>query len=182
LVHLHNAGLPDHAIIELLGMWHEGLVYQLVNYPADLRIEKWLRDNYPELRDPQERSIRYAIGENRKVLKTSTKSFTPTLVYDASATMNAAYARYMANLYRDEKLASRFRHSGYWAEGKTLADEIWSTEDQGYKSDVDSAKVWAFLIGIDGWLEWKRAQEIRVTKETSISEIVTRNVFRPPWA
>jgi len=164
LVRLHNIGLPEQAIGELLKMWHEGLVHQLVNYPADLRIERWLRENYPGLNEPQEASIRYSLGENRKMLARSTQGFTAPKVYDASATMNAAFARYMARLYQDEKMAGRFQRSAYWAEGMRLADDIWSTEDLGHKSDVESAREWAKLFGIDGWFEWRHADLVQAVK------------------
>lgn len=164
LMRLHGQGLSEEALGELLTMWHEGLVRQLTNYPADMRIERWLKSNYPGLDEPQERSIRHQLRENEQVLGRSVKDFTPSKVYDASASMNAGFAQYMSLLYEDNHLGGPHSRTPYWDTGRRLAEQVWSSKDAGYAGDVGSAQEWAQLFGVDGWLEWKHVNDLKYLK------------------
>lgn len=160
-VRLHGIGVPEHAIGELFTMYHQGLIFQVVNFPADMRIERWLRENYPGLGEPQEHSIRQQLIENEQPLRRQVKELTPTKVYKASATMNTAYARFMELMYEDDSMAVPYRRTPYWQQGIELSQEIWLTPDAGYRGDVQSAKEWARLFGVEDWFEWKSATALR---------------------
>jgi len=157
---LHRLGVPKQGINELLTMWHEDLIRQLTNYPADMRIERWLKESYAGLAEVQEQSIRKQLRENEQVLTERISDFTPAKVYKASVTMNAVFARFRSLLYQDESPVWPYRRTPYWDSGYPPADEIWESGDAGYKSDVEAAKEWASYFDLEGWFEWKRVDEI----------------------
>jgi len=160
LLRLQGSGLPENALAELLTMWHHGLIRQLTSYPADFRIERWLKERYRDLAEAQKESILHQLSENDKVLMTQARELTPSKVYDTSATMNASFAAYMSRFYEDASLADLYRHSAYWDVGRRLADDISFSGDGGYKSDVRSAKEWARLFRVEEWFEWRRVSDL----------------------
>src|SRR5439155_13305039 len=48
LARLVAAGLRDEAIPELFLIWHGGVCSQLTSFPADLRIEAWIHQQFPD--------------------------------------------------------------------------------------------------------------------------------------
>jgi hypothetical protein len=164
LVRQYVSGLPEGALGELLSMWHSGVVTQITNYPADFRIERWLHEEYPMLDDAQRASLRDQLRDNEKVLRSPVRRFTPRLVFDACAAMNAGLARYLSLMYEDSRLAGRYAYSEFWKRGCDLADSVWSTPNRGYTGDVETSKGWSRLFGLDGWYEWKHIDEVRLAE------------------
>lgn len=155
LARLHRAGMPESALGRLLNMWLEGIVRQVWNFPADMRIERWLKGNYPGLASLQETALRGQVEENQRTLPNSIKEMTPAKVYHASNVMNSAYARYISRLLESRQVFSVYRRSDFGDAGRRLADEIWDSEDRGYFSDVEDATRWAEILGIEEWFEWR---------------------------
>jgi hypothetical protein len=144
-------------------MWVGGLVTQVTNYPADMRIERWLRTDYPALSEVQEMSLRDQLRENEMVLKPRVRGFTPPRVYTASATMNAGLAHYLSRLYESKRLAGPYESSDYWSQGWQLGELVWTSDDRGYIGDASTSSDWAKTFGLERWFEWKKLEDVRPT-------------------
>lgn len=158
---LSRLGMPDFAISEMIDFLHQGIVRQVTNFPADFRIERWLREKYPGLQEFQEPALRRQHVEQLKTIEPEVKEMTSQLMFYATNFMNAAYGRYMARLFQNRQLFTPYRRTEFADRGKTMADGIWDSEDRGYFSDVADAQRWADDLGIGGWFEWRRLDEVQ---------------------
>jgi hypothetical protein len=78
---------------ELLTIWHQGMVNQVVGLNIDHRIESWLYREYPGIRSNQEKSIGLQVQMSVAGLTPEVKRATPRLVYEGSNAINFAYLR-----------------------------------------------------------------------------------------
>lgn len=158
---LHRLGVPEAGLVELAEFLHVGIVRQVMNYPADMRIERWLRTDYPGLSGLQEEALRGQLQDNLKASSPGVREMTPDRMFRAANVMNAAYARYISLLLHDRKLFSPYRRTQFVSEGRELADEIWLFEDKGYYSDVVDTKRWARQLKLDDWFEWRPLGQVQ---------------------
>ncbi|MFA4931895.1 MAG: hypothetical protein WC625_03165 [Caldisericia bacterium] len=91
---------------ELLTIWHQGMVNQVVNLNVDYRIESWLYREYPGIRPNQEKSIGLQVQMSVARLTPNVKRVTPRLVYEGSNAINYTYLHSVGimlgqNLVRD---------------------------------------------------------------------------------
>src|ERR1035437_3007445 len=76
--------IPTLRLAQILNMWYAGIIKQATNYPSDIRIEKWLYDDYPELRAFQLQSLKKQYEEALAGLSAKVESMTPWTILDAS--------------------------------------------------------------------------------------------------
>lgn len=150
--------LPKHMRKKLVQMWHEGLVKQVANFPADMRIERWMKESYDGLQDLQRRAIDMQIVEHNQVLRHEVRRFTPERVYNPSIAMNSAYAFYMSMLYNDWRFFEPYGKQGYEMLASELSLPVWGTRDDGHLSDIFAVNDWAQRFGIGGWFHWVRLE------------------------
>lgn len=152
----HSLGLPESALGELTSIWHAGIVRQLTNVPADMRIERWLYEEHPGLREYQVSALLEQLGQNTQVLSSQVMELTPKKIYDVSNGLNAAYARYLSFLLSNERLYDPYSKTEFERVGKELADYQWISTDIGYKGDVQAIKRWSRYFGLNSWWEWRK--------------------------
>lgn len=151
---LAEAGMPMKLVYGLLRRWHDGLVSQVSNYPADMKIERWLWEKHARLREYQELSLRRQLSEQCQAMR-SKAALTPTRVYRASMTMNAAFACYMSYLFENASFLEPYKGTMYCRLGRDLAEGVWSIEDGGYPEDTAQTNRWASILGMAHWFDWK---------------------------
>lgn len=144
---------------KMISILQTGLMVQVTNTPADMRIERWLWEEHPALADYQTDALLGQIHENYRVLDNNIRAFSPPSVFKANNTMNAAYAYYISRLLLSD-LAERYRATGFYDDGKKLADEVWNAPDQGHLSDIADTERWAKLFGLDKILEWREFEDV----------------------
>jgi len=83
--------IPMQELVQVVGMWTNGLVRQLTNYPPDIMIEKWIYDDYPELRSYQLQSLERQNQQALKGISRKVQMTTPTKIYDSSNIMNYVF-------------------------------------------------------------------------------------------
>lgn len=155
--------LPEEATNRLMRLWHEGIVRQVSNIPVDMRIERWMFENYEGLGPFQRQALRRELKENARVLDSKVKAFTPKKVYDASNTMNAAFAAYQSRLLDDTNLTQPYLRTPYYPSGQRMAKSIWDSEDVGQPQDIETTNRWSEELGVSSWFEWVyREAEIEV--------------------
>lgn len=138
---------------QFTNMWFEGIVTQVTNVAVDMRIEKWIFDNYPKLQKVQKTSIDKQMKENVQALSDRIKNMTPKHIYDANSYMNYAFAYFMGSLLSKNYIAP-YKRTPYIELGTKLADIVIGTEDHGYKQDIEIIDKWVNMLDLNGWFFW----------------------------
>ncbi|MBI5263600.1 MAG: hypothetical protein HY852_17465 [Bradyrhizobium sp.] len=165
---LIEAGLPEGAVAAVLPIWLGGTVAQLQNTPADIHIERWLHRTAPGLRGIQERSIADMALEYHQVLRPDVQACTPRQLWNASNAMNYAYLNAMSELLQRPEFIRPYRGTEAERTGRVLLSALDAVDDVGFVGDRSLSDRWATMLGLDGWLHWKRVDD--VTTETRGAE------------
>jgi len=142
--------LPPQTVIGLRDRLFDGLMAQLRSVPVGLRLDAWVRNEYPGLRDQQEEATRLQLAENQLVLGPQVKQIAPKLIYEASAGMGAAFAAFWGRTFEDPSIVFPYRVAALLGIGENLlrlVDEI--PEDAA--NDKRLVEAWGDLIGVRGW-------------------------------
>ena len=126
---LNRAGLklPPVAAEGLRDRLFEGLLAQLRSMPVGLRVDAWIRSEFPGLREQQEAAVRRQAAENQQTLDPEARRIVPEMIGEASLGMNAAFALFWGRTLDHHTLAVPYRVAGHLALGEQLlriADEI----------------------------------------------------------
>lgn len=151
--------IGDNKTIQFTNMMYDGTVRQLTNQPIDLLIEKWLYNDYPQLRSLQLDSL---IEQNRLGLQGTTKevkNIIPSFFYKTSNLMNAAYTDLLSKIV-GYKLVRDWKKSEYFDESKSLSlmldiDKGWMPEE-----DIDKVNAWAELLNLHDFFMWNPFENI----------------------
>lgn len=150
--HLKNIGmrLPAQAVAGLRDQFFDGLMLQLRSMSVGLRVDAWVRKEYPGLHKQQDDAARMQLAENQQALSPQVKQIAPKIIYEASVGMNAALAAFWERVLVDPTLVVPFRVAGMLAFGEKLlrlADEI--PDDAA--NDKRLVEAWGDQLGITGW-------------------------------
>ena len=134
-------------------MWFHAMIKQVTNIPVDMRIEKWIFDNYPELRKSQEVSIDRQMKECAAALSKRIQDLTPKRIYDASNHINCSFAIAMEKLM-GKKYTKPYRKTPFIDLGTELADLVIRSDDKGFNQDIQIIDQWTDMLGLKGWYNW----------------------------
>jgi len=148
------------AVKELLSIWHSGAVRQVVNYPADIRIEEWLFRKYPGMNNLQREALRQQLKEDQAVLAPEIGLFTPRCVYEASVIMNCAFARRVREMLGDSSSRLPYPKRLARAANELLAI-LDGEEEDNHRGDIRIVNRWAQRLGIGNWYAWVRLEELQ---------------------
>ena len=158
-VELHSQ-LPVAKARELGSFIYDGLILQLRSMGPGLLVDRWIRQHCPDLQEAQEQAVASEITNNLGALQPSIRANYPGTVYEASISMNAAYARFGGDLLGKPYLAVPYLSQGYGKKARrliTLAVGDGSpAEEPTDRQIIDS---WAQELGISGWYDWSEQDE-----------------------
>ncbi len=144
--------LPAGSMTRLWRLWYEGTVRQLTNVPSDIRIEKWLYDDYPELRRNQEKSLKNQLKEAGQGLSRRVREVTPAKIYDGANSMNYAFFKVVCEHIGIS--SEPFRTSRFRANGEKLLELALAEPADNYEGDIATVNRWAEFLGLAGWFAW----------------------------
>lgn len=145
--------IPHYKMNEFVTALCVGLFRQLVNTPADCRIEAWLHRTFKELRDVQASALLELYPIAAEGLKPELQKWLPPFVYDRSNTLNYVMTKHVGRLLEMPELVDPYVAAGYRKSGDWLDSHL-DGEDTGYVGDVRTADVWGKEMGIRDWFEW----------------------------
>ena len=151
--------IPIEKLNKVSDMWFSAMITQVTNIPVDMRIEKWIFDNYPELRKSQEVSIDRQMKEGAAVLSKRIQELTPKKIYDASNHINCSFAISMENLL-GKKYTAPYRKTPFIDLGTELADLVIRSDDKGFNQDIQIIDQWTDMLGLKGWYNWIDFEDI----------------------
>ncbi len=161
LQQLIRSGVPDNLAIGLCPVWVEGLISQLTNTPADLRIERQIRDQYPELRATQVRALFDQTRGLRRTLSFEVARLTPATIHEAALLMNYVLVREIAHLYGRRDLLRPFARFTNRNLAEKLYEMATSAPDEGHAGDRKVIELYAERLGIGRWFAWVELDQLQ---------------------
>lgn len=146
---------PPAQLMNLVMLWYESILYQLTKMPTDIRVEKWIHDEYPDLIPLQLRSL---AEQNHKALATLSVEIRGTMpgrIYDACNVMNYVYFKILGKAF-DLDYVAAYRFTKYFARGEELISRMESIETDTHEGDVLVIKTWAHYFHFSDWFEWAK--------------------------
>lgn len=145
--------LPPQRAAGLRDQLYDGLLLHLRSIPVGLRVSEWLVELYPDLAEAQQASVRKELQQAQATLTQELKEMIPAKVYDATQTINAAYAIFWAEKWGKDVYANPYRLFRYERGGQKLLD-IWKDLPPGSAFDKDLIDAWGEALDLQGWYAW----------------------------
>ena len=150
---IKRMGLPDTAVRQLADQMFDGLMTQLRSLPIGIRIDRWLWDAHPELREMQKESIMRQQQDNVQTLGPQIRETSPSEVFFANVAMNLAFAIFFDRLIGKDLYAVPYRSAGFEHIGERLL-EIEAEIPPEAQHDRDLVDAWAQELRVSDWYQW----------------------------
>ncbi len=153
--------IPPDILIKNIDIWYDGTIGWLTNMPTDIRIEKWLYDNFPELRSDQEFMLDIIMDEASAVLFPEYREMTPKIFLKAQTCLNYSFAICMDNIFgKNYSAPYDFEVLVEFGECAIELTNIILQEDKGYKQDIEIIDKCAQILEIEEMFEWTDFEDI----------------------
>lgn len=147
-----SLSMPFNQLDQIVNMWYSGTVTQVTNQPPDLMIEKWLHDDYQDLRELQLQSIKKQHDESIIALSNRVARLTPRKIYEVSNVMNYCFFKYLG-LYLNTNFLQPYWDFKFKRKGEELARITLDYKDD-YLGDLEMINKWAEYLEITNWFAW----------------------------
>lgn len=138
---------------QLTSQFLDGILTQVRSYPVGMRIDSWIYDAFPALRELQQAGIEKQLADNLGAISPEIRAMAPKQIYENNAAMNAAYASFAERLIGKSGHTIPYRAAGLEKKGRLLLrflDEI-AADAAGDQVLIVS---WAQELGMSGWYQW----------------------------
>jgi hypothetical protein len=155
LMQRHHQGkddIPSHLVPQLAKQFGNGLGLQLRSMPITMRVDKLIHDAHPELSELQHESIDRQLQENMGALSPRAKVLSPDEIIRPNATMNAAFAKFFAELWNAPMVFAPYVAAGY-GEAATTLFALHEQIPVSSSHDRELVDAWAKCTGLDRWFE-----------------------------
>jgi hypothetical protein len=120
--------------------------------PITMRVDKLIHDAHPELSELQHESIDRQLQENMGALSPRAKVLSPDEIIKPNATMNAAFAKFFAELWNAPMVFAPYVAAGY-GEAATTLFALHEQIPVSSSHDRELVDAWAKCTGLDRWFE-----------------------------
>ncbi len=151
--------MPFDGLAQVVDMWYIGTIRQLTSYPSDIMIEKWIHDEYPDLRPYQSESIKTQYDEAVQGLSRRVERMTPPRILQASNSMNYAFFHILEAHFGANYYLGRYHRSAYASLGKELM-RLQQESDNTYAGDVETINRWADALQCSNWFAWRDFEDV----------------------
>jgi hypothetical protein len=142
-------------IKRMVRLWYEGVVFQLTKMPPDIMIDKWLYNEYPELRSIQLKSLTRQRQAAVQSLTSDTRKFTPGKIYRVSNIMNYVFFKILEDHFRLDWVAP-YHGTIFIFDGSALATLTERDYINNHTGDRAMIDTWAQRLDLTTWFEWKK--------------------------
>lgn len=156
------------------------ILHQLQNIPADMRIERWIRENYPGLSEMQNAALQHQAQKRKENISDPViRNEIHPEIHRVIAIMETAFIIYLGWLLKDKALEEPFGTSSSWMLARKLAQGVWESKDQGHIGDRATSDEWARILSLKKMYEWVDASTVkRKGKVTRRSDTLREALFR----
>ena len=151
----HHAGKtmsPD-VLRGLCDQLFNGLIMQLVSIPTSMRVDSWIAESFPELKDQQKTMAGRQLQDALTSLKPEVKKFAPDKVVQPSLAINAAHALFWGRLWGDPLTAMPYRSANLGVKGGRLL-EVFDSLPPDPEQDTTLVDAWAKELGVGNMFRW----------------------------
>lgn len=145
--------LPSNAKPQLAQMLRDGLLNHLRSIPLGMRVDRWIAEEFPELRELQRESIMRQLQDSIATLAPQHRQTSPKSIYDATESISAAFAAFWADRLQQPQASLPFKAAGFLNAGQELL-AIWQSTPDVAENDRKIVDRWAEKLGIAGWYQW----------------------------
>lgn len=151
--------MPLQDLYKLADLWHNGTIRQLTSYPPDIMIEKWIYNNYSDLRPYQRDSIKRQRDSAVAVLSDDIKAIIPPKIYKISNIMNYAFFSVLGK-HIGSNLIRSYDRTPYIKKGRKLVSLTENNYQNNYEGDIKMINQWADFLGILNWFDWTNFENV----------------------
>lgn len=130
------------------------IITQLRTYSIGFRVDEWIWNNLPGLRQQHETEIRSQLAENERALAPETRQRFPKPLVDTNSTMNALYATFWGEMLREPRYTIPFVAIGYRGKAAELRAILNQIPDEP-TNDRTLIERWASVLGLSGSFHFK---------------------------
>ncbi|HEU4341935.1 MAG TPA: hypothetical protein VFU31_10225 [Candidatus Binatia bacterium] len=145
--------LPQAMRNQMLDVWLGGLITQVTSLPTCVRIERWLHQEYPSLRDEQRLYLDEDVERTLQGLSKKVERMTPKTIFRISNSITYAYLRGLEPVTGKDLRKHFSGRPSIIATGIQLYDAF-GEEDTGYSGDIRVTNEWARILKITDWFAW----------------------------
>jgi len=151
--------LPFEGMVQITDIWYVGTIKQLTSFPSDIMIEKWIHDEYPDLRPYQSQYMKKQYDEAVQGLSGRVERVTPHKILQASNSMNYAFFHILETHFKDNYYLRRYDTSAYAGVGNELV-LLQQKSENNYKGDIDTVNRWAETLKCSHWFSWRDFEDV----------------------
>lgn len=148
------SGVPRALLTRAIPIWMRGLIAKLANTPADLRIERRIHDEHPELRALQRLSLLDQARDLQRGLSLEVARLMPAAMYANTLLLNYVIISEFGDLCDRPELELPYVHAVDRQLGNELRRIAIRGPDTGHLGDIEISQVWAEVLGMTEWFEW----------------------------
>jgi len=152
LEHFRSRQLQDNVKHQLANQLYDGLLSQLRSVPVGLRVDSWIYQDYPELREQQKTSIELQLDESTASLAAQSRGIAPEKIANANLSMNTAYSLIVGELLTCTAYQIPYTITKYFSTGKKLQNIYHRIPDTA-NDDVNLVRAWGDAVEIGNWFE-----------------------------
>ncbi len=154
---------------KLYPLWVHEIITQLTGMPEDVRIEKWIFDNYPELRQSQQDTLVKQSNDIQGVTRHEIKEMTPEFLYNGSGIINLFYIKSINNIIGPAALKT-LKKAGFYEKGIELYSGITEImkKENSLANSIEITNYLAKNLGFEEWFKWIDFEDIRTGYEDAI--------------
>lgn len=145
--------LPASLREQMLDIWLGGVITQVTSLPACVRIERWVRRDYPALGEEQRLYLEGDVKRTLQGLSKKIERVTPKTIFRISNSITYAYLRGLEPVTGKDLR----KHFSDWPAiirtGIRLYEAL-GEEDGGYAGDLRVTTEWAKILNVADWFSW----------------------------
>ena len=145
--------LPPEAVNRLCDQLFDGLMVQLRSIPVGLRVDTWIRREYPDLAALQRTAVLQQLQDNQATLGPEVRKIAPPKVYKASVSINAAFAAFWSRTFGDPALDLPYKAAGFHKSGLELLRFLDEIPDEPTQ-DRSLIEAWGGALNLSSWYQW----------------------------
>jgi hypothetical protein len=149
-----SALLGRDKVRKMISLWYEGVVFQLTRMPPDIMVNKWLYDDWPELRPRLRQSIAAQRWQAIPSLSPDVRRTTPARVYRAANIMNFVFFKCLEDHLHADFLGP-YHETVFILDGAPLARITANHNRNDHGGDRDLIDRWASELELNNWYEWQ---------------------------
>jgi len=144
---------------EIVQSWVFGVINQLVSQPADIHIQKAVREELPELKEAQQQVLDQQVRDFQAAMSEEVKRFSPKVIYDASLIMNGVYLHLLDRLMGTD-FVSRVEPLPQSRKIERLLEASLAVLEDSPAGDRRLTETWADFLTIRDWFEWAPFEDV----------------------